>query len=99
MTFGSKCSIVVHMASKASLQRAKTRAFQALGGTCRDCGGAFDQICYDIHHVHENGNIDRKTLGLRDVKFYRKVSDAPQSYALLCANCHRRIHAASHGNK
>jgi hypothetical protein len=86
------------MASKKSLDQAKARAFQALGGACRDCGGVFDPICYDIHHLHEGGSLDRKTLGIRgrSVKFYRMVCENIDSYALLCSNCHRRIHAGKY---
>jgi hypothetical protein len=83
------------MRSGKPLLRAKSRAFQALGGSCLDCEGVFPDCCYDIHHVHENGNIDRKTLGIKTgtVKWYRQVAENPGAYALLCANCHRRRHA------
>jgi len=75
-------------------EQIKHRGVQFLGGVCRNCGGAFEDCCYDFHHLNPKekdftiGNV--QTNG---AKSWFKVRDELKKCVLLCANCHRLAHA------
>jgi 5-methylcytosine-specific restriction endonuclease McrA len=73
-------------------QNIKLRAIAAAGGACRDCGFAGPVDALEFHH-----------LDARSKEFGISVDGIPRSWArvqaelakcvLLCANCHREVHA------
>lgn len=76
--------------SKLKRQRRLLEAITLLGGRCEHCGGVFDSICYDFHHIDPKTKIftisEHMDIGIE--KFLIEV----RKCQLLCANCHRLIH-------
>ena len=72
----------------------KHRGIQFLGGACRNCGQIFEDCCYDFHHLDPKEKdftvSDIQTNGARS---WLKIRDELKKCVLLCANCHRLIHA------
>jgi len=63
-----------------------------LGGTCERCGLKLDPVCFDFHHPDPNIKEVKNTDSMckaSDTKFYQELVKC----YLLCANCHRLIHA------
>lgn len=46
---------------------------------------------FTIDHVHNTGNIDRKTLGLKGNAFYKWIidHDYPNTVQILCHSCNQ----------
>ena len=75
-------------------EQIKHRAVQFLGGICRNCGQTFEDCCYDFHHL----NPDEKDFNIshpqtNGAKSWLKIRDELKKCVLLCANCHRLVHA------
>ena len=95
------CHALRHATEDAGLSAArlrrrrdqKTRAVDLFGGMCADCGGVFPQAVFQFHHL--DGTTKEFGVGQDGV-----VHDWPRLEAelrkcvMLCANCHRRRHAA-----
>lgn len=65
-------------------------AIAELGGCCSNCGGSFDPVCYDFHHIdpsNKSFTIGENMLVGKD-RFEKEV----RKCILLCANCHRLEH-------
>lgn len=72
-------------------KRRKEELVQLMGGKCQMCGFEGNSACFDFHHKipeEKEFNISRNiTLKLE------KVKKELEKCELICANCHRTIHA------
>jgi len=67
-------------------------AISYLGGECHECGYKKCVAALDFHHLEE----DKKKFGLSQEGLTRswiKTKRELQKCVLLCANCHRELHA------
>ena len=80
--------------------RLKSTLIASMGGACSDCGlipsGAWPLDCFDFHHVSEksfsiSGWLQSTSLDAPDQLVMRELDKC----IVLCANCHRKRHAAS----
>lgn len=75
-------------------EQIKHRAVQFLGGVCRNCGQTFEDCCYDFHHLNpEEKDFNISNPQTNGAKSWFKVRDELKKCILLCANCHRLVHA------
>lgn len=73
-------------------KRIKEMAITLLGGKCLFCGYKRCNDALDFHHVDEKN----KKFGLSKdgiTRSWQKVKVEIQKCILVCANCHREIHA------
>ena len=76
---------------KTFRQRLKERATYVLGGCCQICG--YDKCiqALDFHHV--NPEEKDKDFNTNTNRSWQATRDEIQKCILLCANCHREVHA------
>jgi len=68
----------------------KGRAVKQLGGKCAICGYDKCNQALDFHHIGEKDfDISSKWVNYS----WKKVSEEIKQCILLCANCHREVHA------
>ena len=70
----------------------KKMAVQALGGACRGCGLAFPARLFEFHHL----NARTKDFAISAdgiLRSWDKIEAELKKCVLLCANCHREVHA------
>ena len=72
--------------NKLLYKQQKNIVFEIYGNSCNCCGEAIKDFL-TIDHCNNNGNIERRSMGLRSL--YNKLSKLPKSndYQLLCWNC------------
>ena len=74
-------------------RRTKSRLVALLGGECNYCNTVYHDEAYDIHHIVEND----KGFGFGAIMAHPQAWDTLVTEAkkcmLLCANCHRQLHA------
>jgi hypothetical protein len=91
----SVCDSCLFRKSKSNRERrneCKTQAVNSLGGKCFSCGLKTDCVdVYDFHHINPSEK-DIEVAKLFHLSFL-KVFEELKKCILLCANCHRRIHA------
>lgn len=71
----------------------KTKAVEYKGGRCQRCGYDKCIAALDFHHLHGKDftiSSDGKTFS------WEKVKIELDKCVLLCANCHREVHAEEH---
>jgi len=82
-------------------KQAKAQLIQVLGGKCAICGFS-NPLALDIHHKNGNAEYRRRTFGHGGYTrtFYLKMlerieagKESLNDLRLLCANCHRILHA------
>lgn len=76
----------------ASRRRTKIRAVAYMGGSCESCGRRGEPAIFDFHHVVPS----QKEFGIGQDGIPRRWSAVVAELAkcvLLCANCHREVHA------
>ncbi len=79
---------------RAVIKRRKAlrkRAVEYLGGKCDECGYSRCIEALDFHHLRD------KSFGISQGGFTRSwtaIEEELQKCILLCANCHREIHAS-----
>lgn len=72
--------------------RIKTKLVELKGGRCQICGYSRCLTALDFHHVDEKTKVFE--LSQRDLtKSWKKIFDEAKKCLLVCANCHREIHA------
>ncbi len=72
----------------------KEEAILSKGGKCEICGFEYDgknAACFDFHHINPNEKIYNPSTALRLSKEKRDMELS--KCLLICANCHRLIHA------
>src|SRR3989338_5363741 len=80
---------------KAVIKRRKNirrMAIEYLGGKCQLCGYVKCLEALDIHHKNPNN----KNFGISEdgiTRSWKRVKSEIQECILICANCHREIHA------
>lgn len=70
----------------------KARAVKLLGGACRICGYDRCPGAMDFHHP-EAGTKD---LTISDGTSWKRIEPEVRKCVLLCARCHREVHAGLH---
>jgi hypothetical protein len=73
-------------------RRAKARAVEHMGGRCFGCGWSGPPAVFEFHHL----DPDLKSFGITQdgiPRRWEKVVAELQKCVMLCANCHREVHA------
>lgn len=70
----------------------KERAIQHLGGKCQICGYDKCPAAFDFHHL----DPDEKDFAISEVMDWERLVVELDKCVLLCANCHREVHAGWH---
>lgn len=73
-------------------KRIRALAVSALGGKCIMCGYIRSVAALDIHHRDSS----RKSFGVSEdgcTRSWERVQKEIADCVLICANCHREIHA------
>lgn len=72
----------------------KRRIVESFGNKCFCCGGTFEDCCYDVHHINpEEKEMTLSSGNFNGAKSWIKIRDELKKCVLVCANCHRLIHA------
>ena len=90
---GYRCSKCASAAVSKRRRAIKEQAIDYMGGACNHCKGSFHPAVYEFHHLDPG----QKDFGI-------SLSGATRSWeatrveldkcVMLCANCHRIVHAA-----
>lgn len=78
-----------------ALERQRTLKKQCIeykGGKCMICGGRFHPAVFDFHHMDPTKK-DFTFGKLKKHKFSEDIKEELDKCILVCANCHRVIHA------
>tara|TARA_R110000751_G_C13411126_1_gene439006 strand:+ start:51 stop:473 length:423 start_codon:yes stop_codon:yes gene_type:complete len=67
-------------------QNKKEIVHKFLGNKCKNCGEN-DPIYFQIDHVYNDGNLERKGSNKTRTHSLKKYLENPEKYQLLCANC------------
>ena len=71
----------------------KERAVAFLGGKCQICGYDKCPAAFDFHHI--DARLKDFTVSERAV-WSKELEEELRKTALLCATCHREVHAGWH---
>jgi hypothetical protein len=71
-------------------QTLKAKFVELLGGCCSVCKGKFPLPVYDFHHINDKKDDIARMFNYCSEK---EILDEIKKCILLCANCHRIIHA------
>ncbi len=75
-------------------RRRKLKAVTHMGCTCHECGRDGPAALFEFHHL----NADKKGFGLSESGIphsWVKVVAELEKCVMLCANCHREVHAGA----
>lgn len=73
-------------------RKLKKMAVELKGGSCQICGYHKCVAALDFHHVdEEKKSFDLSSKGL--TRSWDRIKEEINKCALVCANCHREIHA------
>jgi hypothetical protein len=86
-----KCNTVVKVAQNRKVKRL---AVEYKGGKCIICGYSKDMCGFDFHHL-DPSKKERKIAGSKNSSF-EKIKPELDKCILVCAVCHREIHAGLH---
>ena len=73
-------------------KRVRTMAIEYKGAKCNNCGYDRCYEAFEFHHLNSGG----KDFGISDKGYTRswtKIKEELDKCVLLCANCHREVHA------
>ncbi len=81
-----------------SQKRKKIKAIEAFGSKCCMCG--YDKCieALEFHHLNKNEKEEKPSKAILSWSFERAKTELDKCI-LVCANCHREIHAAEKENK
>ncbi len=70
----------------------KKKLVDLKGGVCQICGYSKCLVALDFHHIEESAK--EFELSQRDLtRAWEKIIEEAKKCLLVCANCHREIHA------
>ena len=70
------------------------RIVESFGSKCICCGNSFEDCCYDVHHINpEEKELTLSRGNFNGAKSWLRIRDELKKCVLVCANCHRLIHA------
>lgn len=75
-------------------RRLKRRAVEHLGGLCAGCARSWPHQVFEFHHLDST----TKNFGISEdgiARSWEKTERELQKCVLLCANCHREVHAGA----
>lgn len=72
----------------------KKYVIKVKGGKCCKCGYDKCQEALDLHHRDGNIKTETPTELLRNAQNWEDIEKEIEACDLLCANCHREIHAS-----
>lgn len=90
-TYAQRAETIKRAVSKRR-KRIRTQAVEYLGGKCQICGYDRCVEALDIHHKDPN----KKLFGISqdgNTRSWDRVKSEIQQCILICANCHREVHA------
>lgn len=85
----SRCKAHYKIYKKQTL---KSKFVELLGGCCSACKGKFPLAVYDFHHLEDKKD---DIASMFNYSSEEKIAEEVKKCILLCANCHRIIHAKS----
>lgn len=91
---GSQCKACDAAGRRAKARQKKEKLVQAMGGCCQKCGYDKCLQAFDFHHTSDYKEIEVSQLMKRSFKVAMQEAE---KCILLCANCHRELHAEEHG--
>ncbi|AAX44527.1 hypothetical protein PSSM2_149 [Prochlorococcus phage P-SSM2] len=61
---------------------------------CADCGGIFDPVCMDYHHIDPSTKYHPGGVGgvIKSGYSMKRIQEEIDKCVCLCANCHRIRH-------
>lgn len=71
-------------------RKVKSALVKSLGGACNRCGYCICEQALDLHHLDESSKQFGFGSGIRSCSQYLEEA---RKCILLCANCHRELHA------
>jgi 5-methylcytosine-specific restriction endonuclease McrA len=74
-------------------QETKRKFITALGGQCRNCGYDRCQSALELHHLDPSQKEFSFGQVAANPRSLRGLIDEAKKCVLLCANCHREVHA------
>lgn len=83
-----------YLAKATSIRRLRLKKLlvESRGGKCQICGYSRCLVALDFHHIDESTKVfDLSQRSL--TRSWEKIQVELKKCALVCANCHREIHA------
>ncbi len=78
----------------------KICAVEYLGGKCVACGFKTDRVeVYDFHHIEHGTIANDKKVAKMLMRPWNELKEELDKCSLLCANCHRILHAKDNEGK
>ncbi len=74
-------------------KKIKTLLVEYKGGACELCGYMKCVEAFDFHHIRGSKDFGLSSRGL--TRSWKRVQKEADKCMLVCANCHREIHAGA----
>ena len=88
---GEKYKLLLNVQNKLRCFEKKKELIKYKGGKCERCGFRGHENCFDFHHIDPT----EKDFTIKSSKGHNleKLKKEVDKCQLLCANCHREVHA------
>ncbi len=86
------------MGSSERRNRLKQKGIEYLGGQCSKCGYNKCNQALDFHHLNEFEKEFKLSKGFKE-RSWEACKNELDKCILVCANCHREIHAKENNGK
>jgi hypothetical protein len=86
-----RCMKCKQIQDAQSRRNSKLKINEAHGGCCKRCG--YNKTPWAMEFHHRDPKLKKFSLGSNTVRCLQKLFDESKKCILLCANCHREIHA------